>query len=441
MRIVLGVTGGIAAYKAASVLRGLRERGHAVRVVPTEAALRFVGAPTWEALSGEPVSTTVFEAVEDVEHVRIGDEADLVLVAPATADLLARARAGIADDLLTATLLTATCPVVAAPAMHTQMWFNAATVDNVAALRARGWTVIDPASGRLTGADTGPGRLPEPEDIIRAALAATGRSAAPGPSAPGSSAAGSPAVPAAAPRAEHARADGDGPLAGAAVVVSAGGTREPLDPVRFLGNRSSGKQGAALAAAAAAAGADATLIAANVDSGVLADLPATVAVEHVSTTAELEAACTAHVTSADVIVMAAAVADYRPAAASDHKMKRTGEDLTIALVENPDILRGLVDLRDAGRARTGQLLVGFAAETGSQEQSAESLAQAKLLRKGCDLLVFNDVSGDRAFGRDDNAVVVYRPGADGAEAVARSSGTKAAVSNDVIAAVAAELSR
>ena len=420
MRVVLGVTGGIAAYKAAHVLRGLRERGHAVRVVPTEAALRFVGAPTWEALSGEPVSTTVFEGVENVEHVRIGHEADLVVVAPATADLLARARGGMADDLLTATLLTATCPVVVAPAMHTEMWFNAATVDNVATLRARGWTVIEPDSGRLTGADTGPGRLPEPEDIIRAALAATGRSAAPGPR-------DSPAA--------------HGPLAGAAVVVSAGGTREPLDPVRFLGNRSSGKQGAALAAAATAAGAQATLIAANVDSGVLAELPAAVAVEHVGTTAELEAACAAHASHADVIIMAAAVADYRPAAAAEHKMKKTGDDLTISLVENPDILRGLVELRDAGRARTGQLLVGFAAETGSHTGSAESLAQAKLLRKGCDLLVFNDVSGNRAFGRDDNAVVVYRAGTDGAEEVTRSEGSKADVSNDVIAAVAAERSR
>lgn len=419
MRIVLGVTGGIAAYKAAHVLRGLRERDHAVRVVPTEAALRFVGAPTWEALSGEPVSTTVFEGVENVEHVRIGHEADLVVVAPATADLLARARAGMADDLLTATLLTATCPVVVAPAMHTEMWFNAATVDNIAALRARGWTVIEPASGRLTGTDTGPGRLPEPDDIIRAALAATGRSAAPEPEAP--------------------RADGA--LAGASVVVSAGGTREPLDPVRFLGNRSSGKQGAALAAAAAAAGADTTLIAANVDSGVLAGLPATVTVEDVSTTAELGAACTAHASSADVIVMAAAVADYRPAAAAEHKMKKSGDDLTIALVENPDILRGLVELRDAGRTRTGQLLVGFAAETGSHDDSAESLAQAKLLRKGCDLLVFNDVSGDRAFGQDDNTVIVYRAGTDGAEEATRSEGSKADVSNDVIAAVAAERSR
>lgn len=443
MRIVLGVTGGIAAYKAAHVLRGLRERGHAVRVVPTEAALRFVGAATWEALSGEPVTTSVFEGVERVEHVRIGHEADLVVVAPATADLLARARMGLADDLLTATLLTATCPVVAAPAMHTEMWFNPATVDNVAVLRSRGWTVIEPASGRLTGADTGPGRLPEPDDIIREALAASGRSAAPVEhSARTASASGAPASSSRADDPSAADAAGEpGPLHGVEVVVSAGGTREPLDPVRFLGNRSSGKQGAALASAAARAGARTTLLAANVDSGVLAALPDGVAVDEVSTTAELEAACTAHASTADVLIMAAAVADYRPAETAAHKMKKSGDDLTIALVENPDILRGLVEARDAGRARTGQILVGFAAETGSPDRPAEALAQEKLLRKGCDLLVFNDVSGDRAFGTDDNSVIVYRPGARGAEEVARSDGSKADVSNDVIAAVAAERSR
>lgn len=457
MRIVLGVTGGIAAYKAAHVLRGLRERGHAVRVVPTEAALRFVGAATWEALSGEPVTTSVFEGVERVEHVRIGHEAELVVVAPATADLLARARAGIADDLLTATLLTATCPVVAAPAMHTEMWFNPATVDNVRVLRSRGWSVIEPASGRLTGADTGPGRLPEPDEIIREALAAAGRSAAPATAgsvrstdartrtaqttAPRTT---SSAGPSAAPAVEAPSAGGPagaGPLHGVSVVVSAGGTREPLDPVRFLGNRSSGKQGAALAAAAARAGAETTLLAANVDSAVLTGLPASVAVDEVSTTAELEAACAAHASTADVLIMAAAVADYRPAETAAHKMKKSGDDLTIALVENPDILRGLVEARDAGRTRTGQILVGFAAETGSPEKPAEVLAQEKLLRKGCDLLVFNDVSGDRAFGQDVNSVIVYRPGSGGAEEVARSDGSKADVSNDVIAAVAAERSR
>lgn len=424
MRIVLGVTGGIAAYKAAHVLRGLREQGHEVRVVPTEAALTFVGRATWEALSGQPVSTTVFDGVEQVEHVRIGHEAELVVIAPATADLLARARAGIADDLLTATLLTATCPVVAAPAMHTQMWENPATVENVAVLRERGWTIIEPAVGRLTGADSGPGRLPEPEDILEAALAA-----AHAPSAPVQQDTSS------------AEAGETGPLHGTSVVVSAGGTREPLDPVRFLGNRSSGKQGAALAAAAAAAGADTTLLAANVDSAVLADLPTNVQVDEVSTTAELQAACMAHASTADVIIMAAAVADYRPALAAEHKMKKSGGGLVLELVENPDILRGLVEARDAGLTRTGQTLVGFAAETGSPETPAHELAQQKLLRKGTDLLVFNDVSGDRAFGQDDNTVVVYRPGDAGAQEVARSTGSKAHVSHDVIRAIIAERTR
>jgi phosphopantothenoylcysteine decarboxylase/phosphopantothenate--cysteine ligase len=421
MRIVLGVAGGIAAYKAAHVLRGLREQGHEVRVVPTDAALEFVGAPTWEALSGQPVSTTVFDGVDRVEHVRIGHEAQLVVIAPATADLLARARSGIADDLLTATLLTATCPVVAAPAMHTQMWENLATVENVAVLRSRGWTVIEPASGRLTGQDSGPGRLPEPDEIIAAALAAVA-----GP-AGGS---GHPAAP--------AEAAEPGPLHGASVVVTAGGTREPLDPVRFLGNRSSGKQGAALAAAAAAAGADTTLIAANVDSQVLSALPAG---DTVSTTEELQAACVVHASTADVMIMAAAVADYRPAQTAEHKMKKSGDGLVLELVENPDILRGLVEDRDAGRSRTGQLLVGFAAETGTPDRPAAVLAQEKLLRKGCDLLVFNDVSGDRAFGQDDNTVIVYRPADSVAQEVVRSTGTKADVSHDVIAAVIAERTR
>lgn len=440
MRIVLGVTGGIAAYKAAHVLRALTESGHEVRVVPTEAALRFVGRPTWEALSGQPVSTTVFDGVERVEHVRIGHEADLVVVAPATADLLARARAGIADDLLTATLLTATCPVVAAPAMHTEMWQNPATVDNVAVLRERGWTVIEPADGRLTGADSGPGRLPEPDVIVSAALAAASRSTGrPRTSAPTSAPTASSAAEAPSPSA--GTAPEPGPLHGTSVVVSAGGTREPLDPVRFLGNRSSGKQGVALAAAAAAAGADTTLIGANIDGTVLAELPESVRIDEVSTTAELEAACGAHASTADVLIMAAAVADYRPAEAAEHKMKKTGDALTIHLIENPDILRGLVEARDAGTSRTGQLLVGFAAETGSPDRPAEVLAQEKLLRKGCDLLVFNDVSGDRAFGQDDNSVIVYRPAGEAAEEVLRSSGSKAQLSHDVISAIIQERSR
>jgi phosphopantothenoylcysteine decarboxylase/phosphopantothenate--cysteine ligase len=420
VRIVLGVAGGIAAYKAAHVLRGLKERGHEVRVVPTRAALRFVGAPTWEALSGQPVSVDVFERVDEVEHVRVGHEADLVVLAPATADLLARARTGMADDMLTATLLTATCPVVAAPAMHTQMWEHPATAENVAVLRSRGWTVIEPASGRLTGADSGPGRLPEPEEIVAAALAAVADAPAPQPAEP-------PAPP--------------GPLSGLMVVVSAGGTREPLDPVRFLGNRSSGKQGVALAAAAAAAGAEVVLVSANVDTAVLSALPAGVRVEEVETTQELQAAMSGCQSDADVIIMAAAVADYRPAAAADHKMKKTGGALGLDLVENPDVLAGLVADREAGRARSAQTLVGFAAETGSPEKPAAVYAQEKLLRKGCDLLVFNDVSGDRAFGADSNEVTVYRPAQGRAEVVASAAGTKRQVSEEVIAAIAAVRNR
>lgn len=412
MRIVLGVAGGIAAYKACHVVRELRERGHAVRVVPTRAALEFVGAATWEALSGQPVATDVFTRVDEVEHVRIGQDADLVVIAPATADLLARVRAGIADDLLTATVLTTTAPVVVAPAMHTEMWFNAATVDNVATLRARGVTVIEPASGRLTGADSGPGRLPEPGDIVAAALAV---------------------------HAEHAREGGDasGALAGRAVLVSAGGTREPLDPVRFLGNRSSGKQGVALAAAAAQAGAQVRLVAANVSADILAGLPAGVDVEHVETTAELEAACRAAQPTADVVIMCAAVSDYRPAEVAAHKMKKSGDaGMRLELVQNPDILRGLVDSRTPG-----QLIVGFAAETGSPDAGIEELARAKLLRKGCDLLVLNDVSAGQAFGTETNTVVLFRRDGDSVTEVARASGTKAEVSRDVIAGLVSVLSR
>lgn len=426
MRIVLGVTGGIAAYKAAHVLRGLRERGHSVRVVPTEAALRFVGAPTWEALSGEPVSTTVFERIDAVEHVHIGQDADLLLIAPATADLLAKARAGIASDLLTATLLTATCPIVAAPAMHTEMWLNAATRDNVATLRSRGWHIIEPAVGRLTGADSGPGRLPEPEDIIAAALNAVGE-----PASAGDAASGDDAEP--------------GLLSGRRVVVTAGGTREPLDPVRFLGNRSSGKQGAALARAASAAGATVELIAANIDAAVLAYLPDAVFVTAVETTAELAEAVAASQPSADVVIMAAAVADYRPAASAEHKIKKdgSGTGMTIELVENPDVLRGLVAARADGTAPSSQIIVGFAAETGSPDASAHELAEAKLLRKGCDLLVFNDVSAGRAFGTSDNAVTVYAPSADGSAAVVvdRADGSKDSVSLRVISAVADRLEK
>jgi phosphopantothenoylcysteine decarboxylase / phosphopantothenate---cysteine ligase len=365
MRVVLGVSGGIAAYKAASLLRHFTEAGHDVTVVPTTAALEFVGAPTWAALSGKPVA-----------HVRLGQSADLVVVAPATADLLARAAHGLADDLLTNTLLTARCPVVFAPAMHTEMWEHAATRANVATLRERGSVVIEPAEGRLTGADTGKGRFPEPAEIFALAV-------------------------------EVARRGNNAPdLTGRQVVISAGGTREYLDPVRFLGNRSSGRQGYALARAAAARGAEVTVIAANVT---LAD-PAGVKIVHVQTTTELRDAVLAHATSADAIVMAAAPADFRPAQVSASKIKKAvdGSAEPIALVQNPDILHEI----SHHRVRAGQVIVGFAAETGDASGSVLELARAKFARKGCDLLVVNDVSAGAVFGSPDNEAVILSAASD-----------------------------
>ena len=328
MRIVLGVSAGIAAYKACELLRLLTESGHEVRVVPTPDALRFVGEATWAALSGQPVSVMPWDGVHEVPHVRLGQQADLVMVAPATADLMARAAAGMSNDLLTAVLLTAHGPVVYAPAMHTEMWQHPATVANVATLRSRGAIVLDPASGRLTGPDTGPGRLPEPAELLRAAHRVMARGAA-----------------------------GLEPdLAGRHVVVSAGGTREELDPVRFLGNWSSGRQGYALARTAAARGADVTLVSANV---ALAD-PAGAKVIRVTSALQLREAMVAAAAGADAVVMAAAVADYRPAVRHDSKLKKTGAGPEpIHLTENPDVLRELSDRR----GRPGQVVVGFAAET------------------------------------------------------------------------------
>lgn len=370
-RVVLGVSGGIAAYKACSLLRGLTETGHRVRVVPTRGALEFVGAATWAALSGEPVTTEVWDDVHAVPHVRLGQDADLVVVAPATADLLARAAHGRADDLLTATLLTARCPVLMAPAMHTEMWEHPATQANVASLRERGVVVLEPAAGRLTGADSGAGRLPEPEAILTAARRLLAR--------PG------------------AGAD----LAGRHVVVSAGGTREPLDPVRYLGNRSSGRQGYALAATAAARGARVTLVAANTD---LPD-PAGVHVVRVGTARQLADAVRRAAADADVVVMAAAVADFRPARPATTKIKKSADDAEVPVVElvrNPDVLAGLV----TDPPRPGQLVVGFAAETGDETGDVLEHARAKLARKGCDLLVVNEVGDGRAFGTADNTVVL-----------------------------------
>ncbi len=375
-RVVLGVSGGIAAYKACELLRRFTESGHDVTVVPTAAALEFVGAPTWSALSGKPVAADVWAAVHEVPHVRIGQAADLVVVAPATADLLAKAAHGLADDLLTNTLLTARCPVVFAPAMHTEMWEHPATRANVATLRERGALVIEPAEGRLTGADTGKGRFPEPQEIFEVCRAVLGRSGAAN------------------------LLD----LAGRQVVVSAGGTREYLDPVRFLGNRSSGRQGYALARTAAARGAEVTLVAANT---ALPD-PAGVKVVRVETTAQLRDAVLAAASTADAVVMAAAPADFRPATVSAAKIKKSGDGApVVALEQTVDILAELS--RD--RARPGSVVVGFAAETGDESGTVLEHARAKLARKGCDLLVVNDVSGGRVFGSDENeAVVLDRSG-------------------------------
>ena len=369
--VVLGVGGGIAAYKTCELLRLFTESGHRVRVVPTAAALRFVGAPTWAALSGQPVADEVWADVHEVPHVRLGQRADLVVVAPATADLLARAAHGLADDLLTNILLTARCPVLLAPAMHTEMWEHRATADNVATLRRRGVLVIDPASGRLTGADTGRGRLPEPAEIFAVARRVLARGAA-------------------APR----------DLTGRRVVVTAGGTREPLDPVRFIGNRSSGRQGYAFARTAVARGARVTLVAANVE---LPD-PAGVDLVRVSTTEELRKATLEAAEAADAVVMAAAPADFRPATYAPDKIKKSerGGGLTVALVANPDIAAELGE-----RRRPDQVLVAFAAET----SDAEANARAKLARKKADLIVVNEVGPDKVFGADTNTAVVL--GADG----------------------------
>jgi phosphopantothenoylcysteine decarboxylase/phosphopantothenate--cysteine ligase len=402
-RIVVGVSGGIAAYKACTVVRQLTESGHQVRVIPTESALRFVGAATFEALSGNPVHTGVFTDVPAVPHVAIGQQADLVLVAPATADLLARAVTGRADDLLTATLLTARCPVLFAPAMHTEMWLHPATQANVATLRQRGAVVLEPASGRLTGADSGPGRLPEAEEINTFANLLLER-------------------PDALPH----------DLAGRKVLVTAGGTREPIDPVRFIGNRSSGKQGYAVARVAAQRGAEVTLIAGHTAG--LID-PAGVEVVHVSSAQQLHEAVSKHVPDADVLVMAAAVADFRPARMSPAKIKKGPESAaepTIELVRNEDVLAGAVRARSDGRLPHLAAIVGFAAETGDAAGDVLFHARAKLRRKGCDLLVVNAVGDGKAFEVDNNDGWLLT--SDGAES-ALEHGSKTLMASRIVDAI------
>ncbi|QIV88564.1 bifunctional phosphopantothenoylcysteine decarboxylase/phosphopantothenate--cysteine ligase CoaBC [Glutamicibacter mishrai] len=391
-RIVLGVSAGIAAYKSVLLLRLLREAGHHVDVIPTSNVENFVGNATWEALSGNPVTSSVFDAVENVNHVRLGQMADLVLIVPATADLMAKAAAGIADDLLTGTLLATRAPVVMAPAMHTEMWQHPATVDNVATLRERGVRVIEPASGRLTGKDSGPGRLPEPEEIFASIQDLLS----------------------------------DPILAGTSVLITAGGTREPLDPVRFLGNRSSGRQGVALAEAARAAGAEVTLIVTHLEVPV----PHGVHVVHASSALELREAVFEHAPGKDVLIMNAAVADFRPATIENSKIKKRDEHSApvIELVRNPDILAEIVQAR-GGNDELPRFIVGFAAETGDEQGSVLDYGRAKLERKGCEMLVVNEVGATLTFGEETNAIQVLF--ADGHESV-QAAGSKLEVARVVI---------
>ncbi|MEU4014512.1 bifunctional phosphopantothenoylcysteine decarboxylase/phosphopantothenate--cysteine ligase CoaBC [Microbacterium sp. NPDC028030] len=373
MNIVVGVTGGIAAYKTVHLVRLLTKGGHDVTVVPTEDALRFVGLPTWEAISRHPVTTSVHDDVAKVRHVALGQAADLVIVAPATANSLAKMTAGLADDLLGTTLLATEAPVLIAPAMHAEMWRNRATQANIATLRERGVHIVGPADGELAGGDSGPGRMSEPEEIFAAAQALL--------------------TP--------------GDLLGVRVVVSAGGTREPIDPVRFLGNRSSGRQGVALAAEAAARGAEVTLVAANIAGDVLAEArhPA-IRIVTVGAAAELADAMKREAVEADVVVMAAAVADYRPVEVSERKLtKESGGVPPIELAENEDIVAALASAR-----RPGQLVVGFAAETPEDEVELLERAHRKQQRKGVDLLIVNAVGWERGFETAENAVHILGPG-------------------------------
>lgn len=397
LNIVVGITGGIAAYKAVGVVRALVLADHDVHVVATQAALRFVGVPTLEAISGNPVHTELYEGVAEVRHVAIGQAADLIVIAPATANTLAKLAAGLADDLLGNTVLASSAPLVVAPAMHTEMWANAATVAAVATLRSRGVHVVGPAVGRLTGADSGPGRMEEPEAIVAEALAVHARSVG-------------------------VRRD----LEGLRVLVSAGGTREPLDPVRFVGNRSSGRQGVALALAATARGARVTLLAANLE---VAE-PTGIEVITVGTALELREAALAAAPTADIVIMAAAVADYRPIEVAPVKItkEQQGDRLMLELVKNPDILAEV-----SASKRDGQLVVGFAAETEPDREAMLALGRAKIARKGCDLIVLNRVGWTEGFQGENNVVVVLdRVG----DIVGEASGTKVSVADRILDVVA-----
>lgn len=391
MFVVVGVSGGIAAYKTVQVVRALVTGGHEVHVVPTEDSLRFVGTATWEAISRHPVTTSVHDDVAEVRHVALGTSADLVIVAPATANTLAKMAAGISDNLLGVTLLATTAPVVVAPAMHTAMWDHAATQANIATLRSRGVHIVGPADGPLTGGDSGPGRMVEPDEIVAAALDVV--------SAPASD------------------------LTGLRVAVSTGGTREPIDPVRFLGNRSSGKQGVAVALAAADRGAYVHLVTAHVDEGVLdtALHHPRIAVQRALTAVEMDAAMRAASAEADVVVMAAAVADFSVPEVSDVKIRKEDGTVTLDLVENPDILIGLVQNR-----RPGQTIVGFAAETAADDAELRERGIRKRSRKNVDLLAVNRVGWREGFETAENRVLFV----DATDEVAsQAAGTKRVVAD------------
>ncbi len=397
MHVIVGITGGIAAYKATGIIRQLTEAGHNVKVIPTQNALRFIGATTLEALSHNNVDPDLYTDVSSVKHVQLGQQADLVIVAPASAAFLSRFASGQADDLLGNTLLVTKAPVLVAPAMHTEMWLNPATQQNVATLRSRGVEILEPATGRLTGSDSGPGRLPEADEIVAAALALT------------------------------AKQD----LLGKRILITAGGTLEPIDPVRFIGNRSSGKQGVALAKQAKRRGARVTLIGANIsqpDGGVDEFIS-------VATAIELERALMERIQTQDALIMAAAVSDYRVATESSTKLKKSdiGDSLSLELVANPDILASATKL--VADLDLNTQVVGFAAETVESPANLTELALKKIKAKGCDLLIANNVTGGAVFGDERNTVIIVEQTGQ----IGQSSGSKSDVANAILDVLALRL--
>ena len=440
-RIVVGVSGSISAYKATFIIRQLRAAGHEVKVVASAAALKFIGESTLAALSGAPVASQLFSDAGAVEHVAIAEWAQLLLIAPASADLIAKLAVGRADDMLTTTALTTTAPIVISPAMHTQMWQHPATVANVETLRVRGVKVIEPASGRLTGKDSGPGRLPEPEQIVAQALEFLQQSEHPQMASHGAEVEAVDTVQNQAEPSQYQPSQ-DQPgqdLAGKHFVISAGGTREAIDPVRFLGNRSSGLQGIALARAAVERGAHVTLVAANIEAALLAQLPEQVEVVKVVSALQLRDAVHEAGRSAQVIVMCAAVADFRPKTYAGFKLKKstdaveTDKSYTLELVENPDILAGLA----SQRLNEGQVIVGFAAETGDEHTSALEYGRRKALKKGADLLAVNTVGDTSGFGDVANEIHVLDSRG---QQVGHSAGSKLHVARDLVELISQQLS-